>query len=171
MVLPRESLSAIARAAWSKSAGHGGALSLVQHLEDSSAVAGLLARDWLSPHVLSRLAEELPGGQNDAVLLLRWLAGVHDLGKASSGFACADHAGAAQVTAAGLPVPYTRDPISRQPRHDAAGYVALVDWLVAGGTDKRAARSQAMAVGGHHGRFPDKAAPGQVSDPDPRIVE
>jgi CRISPR-associated endonuclease/helicase Cas3 len=149
---------------WSKSAGHGGALSLVQHLEDTSAVAGLLAGEWLSPHVLARLGEELPAGQDDAVLLLRWLAGVHDVGKASSSFACADRAGAAQVTAAGLPVPYARDPISRQPRHDAAGYVALVDWLVAGGADKRAASSQAMAVGGHHGRFPDKAAYGQVSD-------
>jgi CRISPR-associated endonuclease/helicase Cas3 len=62
-------------------------LPLHQHLADSAGIAGLLVDHWVSPQVVSRIARDLDGNVADVRLLVAWLAGVHDVGKASPAFA------------------------------------------------------------------------------------
>jgi CRISPR-associated endonuclease/helicase Cas3 len=57
-------------------------------MEDSAAVAGLLWDEWLPFGVRRLIAEALPGGEGDGRRLVVWLAGVHDIGKATPAFAC-----------------------------------------------------------------------------------
>ncbi|MGX1487746.1 hypothetical protein RKD41_000005 [Streptomyces tendae] len=65
-----------------------GWLPLWRHMEDSAAVAGLLWDQWLPSGVRRLVAEALPQGELDARALAVWLAGVHDIGKATPAFAC-----------------------------------------------------------------------------------
>lgn len=80
------------RSAWAKSyPQHGGPvtdwLPLYQHLDDTAAIAGLLVDHWISPQVLARIGEDLPDGIGGVRTVVAWLAGVHDVGKASPAFA------------------------------------------------------------------------------------
>ncbi|MFJ2568663.1 HD domain-containing protein, partial [Streptomyces sp. NPDC087568] len=65
-----------------------GWLPLWRHMEDSAAVAGRLWDEWLPLSVRRLIAGALPGGEVDARRLMVWLAGVHDIGKATPAFAC-----------------------------------------------------------------------------------
>lgn len=66
---------------WAKSGEDGRWLSIPQHMRDSAAVAGLLWDHWVSDSLRTLLTEE-SGLEPGAVrTLLRWLAGVHDVGK------------------------------------------------------------------------------------------
>ncbi|MFJ2565703.1 HD domain-containing protein, partial [Streptomyces sp. NPDC087568] len=65
-----------------------GWLPLWRHMEDSAAVAGRLWDGWLPLSVRRLIAGALPGGEADARRLVVWLAGVHDIGKATPAFAC-----------------------------------------------------------------------------------
>lgn len=80
-------LSDAARAVWGKTDRRGispvGWLPLWRHLADAADVAGWLWDHWLSPAVRRRIGDELPGGDADGRTLAAWLAGVHDVGKAT----------------------------------------------------------------------------------------
>lgn len=65
-----------------------GWLPLWRHMEDSAAVAGLLWDRWLPANVRALISGALPGGERDGQRLAVWLAGVHDVGKATPAFAC-----------------------------------------------------------------------------------
>ncbi|PZT79778.1 MULTISPECIES: HD domain-containing protein [unclassified Streptomyces] len=76
-------LSAPTRTVWAKhdrdSAGW-------RHMEDSAAVAGLLWDSWLPAGVRRVISASLPGGEDDGRRLAVWLAGAHDIGKATPAF-------------------------------------------------------------------------------------
>ncbi|WP_327651998.1 CRISPR-associated helicase Cas3' [Micromonospora aurantiaca] len=146
-----------ARAVWGKTDRKGtspiGWLPLWRHLADSADVAGRLWDHWLSPAVRRRIADELPDGDRDARTLAVWLAGVHDIGKATPAFAIQAPALAQRMRDRGLD--YDRDLIRSDRRyapHATAGHVILADWLGRQGlTDPH---PYAVVVGGHHGAPP-----------------
>jgi len=84
-------LSRAARSVWAKSVDEGGGwLPLWQHMDDSADVAGALFDDWLAPSVVRLLAAEFGGEVDQARTAIMFLAGVHDLGKATPAFAVQD---------------------------------------------------------------------------------
>ncbi|MER7835358.1 CRISPR-associated helicase Cas3' [Streptomyces sp. NPDC096040] len=135
-------------------------------MEDSAAVTGLLWDRWLPEGVRRRVSEVLPDGEKDARLLVTWLAGVHDIGKATPAFACQVDALADRMRFAGLEMPYRRE-MGRDRRmapHGLAGQLLLQEWLEERcGWPGRATAQFAVVVGGHHGVPPDHA---QVGDLD-----
>ncbi|MFF7358378.1 CRISPR-associated helicase Cas3' [Streptomyces filipinensis] len=160
-------LSGPARLVWAKhDRDSDGWLPLWRHMGDSAAVAGLLWDRWLPDAVRRRVAEVLPGGEADARLLVTWLAGVHDVGKATPAFACQVDALADQMRAAGLEMPYRREmgQDRRMAPHGLAGQLLLQEWLEERcGWPGRVTAQFAVVVGGHHGVPPDYV---QVGDLD-----
>lgn len=133
-------------------------MALVRHLEDAAAVAGYLWDDFLPQATRSFICEALavPGDQGRR--LVCWLAGVHDIGKATPAFA-----------AKALPIlPQVLDrmrdhgldarptPEDRQAPHATAGQVLLDEWLADRhpGTMRRTRNTLTCVVGCHHGTTP-----------------
>ncbi|MFD8375801.1 CRISPR-associated helicase Cas3' [Streptomyces sp. NPDC059688] len=144
-----------ARSVWAKHDRDGGGwLPLWRHMEDSAAVAGLLWDGWVPPAIRALIAEVLPGGETDARALVVWLAGVHDIGKATPAFACQVDELAEVMRDQGLPMRSAAavGPDRRLAPHGLAGQVLLGEWLegrcgwAAGLTGQFT-----VAVGGHHG--------------------
>ncbi|WP_433533004.1 CRISPR-associated helicase Cas3' [Micromonospora sp. CA-263727] len=143
-----------ARSVWGKTDRKGtspvGWLPLWRHLADSADVAGQLWDHWLSPATRRRIAEEVPGGDADARTLAVWIAGVHDIGKATPAFACQAYPLAERMRDRGLA--FHRDLIRADRRyapHATAGHVVLADWLQEQGWIDP--HPYAVIVGGHHG--------------------
>ncbi|WRO42892.1 putative CRISPR-associated helicase Cas3' [Mycobacterium canetti] len=129
---------------------------LLGHMIDTAQVAGILWDEHLADSV-KRLVRSIAGGSdNNARQLVTFLAGVHDLGKASPAFQIksADLARRLQqVTGVDL-CPSTA--VAKAWHHTLAGGAAIkqlldrtpwqphVDWLSA-------------VVGGHHGTYPEKS--------------
>ncbi|MEV6274869.1 CRISPR-associated helicase Cas3' [Nocardia sp. NPDC051832] len=148
-------LSDATQSAWAKSDRDGGSMSLTQHLFDSSVVAGLLWDDWLPDRTKQVVSEVLPGGIDDGRVLLRWLAGVHDVGKLSVAFACQVQELADRMHACGLSsrgVPANR----RALPHGLAGEVAMNVFLLQRGWDRRIASTYSVVVASHHGVPPTR---------------
>ncbi|ROO52782.1 CRISPR-associated Cas3 family helicase [Micromonospora sp. Llam0] len=147
-------LGAAARAAWGKTDRTGtspvGWLPLWRHLADTADVAGQLWDHWLGPAVRRRIADELPGGDADGRTLAVWIAGVHDIGKATPAFAHQAGNLAERMRDHGLG--YQRDLIRADRRyapHATAGHIVLAHWLdQQNWTDPH---PFAVIVGGHHG--------------------
>ncbi|WP_320068179.1 CRISPR-associated helicase Cas3' [Micromonospora sp. RTGN7] len=149
----QDALSESARLVWGKTnRDRGFWLPLHRHLADSADVAGLLWDVWLPANVRQRIAEPLPGSADDGRRLVRWLAGIHDIGKATPAFAwqvrhlrraMQDHGFVFddQVEKDRLCAP-----------HGPAGHLALIDWLTAAhGWTRDQTEAYAVVVGGHHG--------------------
>ncbi|MBO4208855.1 CRISPR-associated helicase Cas3' [Micromonospora echinofusca] len=143
-----------ARSVWGKTDRRGtspvGWLPLWRHLADTADVAGQLWDHWLSPAARRRIADELPGGDTDARTLAVWIAGVHDIGKATPAFAHQAHHLAERMRDHGLG--YHRDLIRADRRyapHATAGHLVLADWLHQ--QDWTDPHPYAVIVGGHHG--------------------
>lgn len=154
--------SAAAASVWAKTeqgarwgSGEGqGWLSLVQHLEDAAGVAEHLWDDWVPDLVRHRVASEI-GGHEAARRLTVFLAGVHDIGKATPAFAHLAHAVqrgelVSAMEREGLTA--ARMGISDMLRHTVTGHLALQEWLMCrhGYTATRAA-ALATVVSAHHG--------------------
>ncbi|WP_043731713.1 CRISPR-associated helicase/endonuclease Cas3 [Streptomyces zinciresistens] len=133
-------------------------LPLWRHMADSAAVAGLLWDHWLPRNVREMLAGPLPGGEDDGRRLCVWLAGTHDIGKATPAFACQVDELAGVMNAAGLGM-RTRKQFGddrRMAPHGLAGQVLLEEWLEERhGWTRRASGQFAVVAGGHHGVPPD----------------
>ncbi|GGN94000.1 CRISPR-associated helicase/endonuclease Cas3 [Actinoplanes lobatus] len=153
-------LSDAARTVWGKTDRTGlsvvGWLPLWRHLADAADVAGRLWDHWLSPAVRHRIADELPGGDTDGRTLAVWLAGVHDIGKATPAFAVqASFRGQTanlvqRMRDRGLDFDHQQVcDQRRQARHDAAGHLVLAEWLRE--RDWTDPHAYAVVVGGHHG--------------------
>ena len=162
-------LSRAAGSAWAKhDLGTDGWLPLWRHMADSAAVAGLLWDRWLPGHVRELVAGPLPGGEADGRRLVVWLAGVHDIGKATPAFACQVDALADRMRGVGLAMPYRREMGAdrRVAPHGLAGQLLLQEWLEERhGWAWRATGQFAVVIGGHHGAPPDE---GQVHALDSR---
>ncbi|MBQ1024914.1 CRISPR-associated endonuclease Cas3'' [Micromonospora sp. C95] len=147
-------LGVAARTVWGKTDRLGtspvGWLPLWRHLADTADVAGQLWDHWLGRAARHRIADELPGTEADARTLLVWLAGIHDIGKATPAFACQAYNLAERMRDHGLG--YQRDLISADRRyapHAIAGHVLLADWLHE--QNWADPHPYAVVVGGHHG--------------------
>ncbi|MDG4771246.1 CRISPR-associated helicase Cas3' [Solwaraspora sp. WMMD792] len=146
-------LSDAASSAWGKTSEDGpGWLPLWQHLADAAAVAERLWRHWLNDAVRQRISSALPGGDADGRLLVAWLAGVHDIGKATPAFAVQRDDLMSRMHARGLTVDNRVKADRRIAPHALAGQILLEDWLIDGHDwVPRAAATFAVVVGGHHG--------------------
>lgn len=148
-----EALSEPARRIWGKSQLLTSAwLPLWRHLADSAGVAGRLWDFWLPAAVRQRISRELPGGDQDGRRLVRWLAGVHDIGKATPAFACQVPHLARRMEQVG----FTFGPQAKAERrlapHSVAGHLVLLGWLERRyGWTRSQASAFAVVVGGHHG--------------------
>ncbi|MFB9346008.1 CRISPR-associated helicase Cas3' [Streptomyces heliomycini] len=148
-----------ARSVWAKhDRDTDGWLPLWRHMEDSAAVAGLLWDRWLPVGVRRLVAEALPRGESDARVLAVWLAGVHDVGKATPAFACQVDQLADAMRVQGLEMRSAKamGPDRRIAPHGLAGQVLLGEWLEEryGWTSARTGQFT-VAVGGHHGVPPE----------------
>ncbi|WP_324191942.1 CRISPR-associated helicase Cas3' [Nocardia brasiliensis] len=152
-------LSEAARSVWAKSPNTVGEwLPLWQHMDDSADVAGHLFDRWLAPSVVELLVEELGGGREAAGCAVRFLAGVHDLGKATPAFAI-QHEGLAQrMREQGLYMRLNRRGMADRQlaHHTVAGHHLLIDWLVERGWSRRWAVAWGVVLGGHHGAPPNQ---------------
>jgi CRISPR-associated endonuclease/helicase Cas3 len=130
-------------------------LPLWQHLDDAADVAGLLWDEWVSLSIRRLIGWALPDGEADGRRLLCWLAGVHDIGKATPAFAVQVGELANQMVRAGLTIgPMVQADRSRL-RHEVAGAAILDRWLAERTALGRLARRQLTdVIGGHHGSFP-----------------
>ncbi|MFE5614129.1 CRISPR-associated helicase Cas3' [Streptomyces sp. NPDC056524] len=141
---------------------------LWQHLEDSAAVAGLLWDRWLPARVRRLIGAMLPGGEADGRRLAVWLAGVHDIGKATPAFACQVEQLADRMRAAGLEMRSQQAMGSDRSMapHGLAGQVLLGEWLEEhhGWAPKQTGQIT-VVVGGHHGVPPEH---GQIAALDNR---
>lgn len=164
------SLTAAARSLWGKSDyGEGECwLPLYVHLADAAGVAGRLWDCWL-PKVTREVVARAVGGEDggDEALarsLLVFLAGVHDVGKATPVFQAkgvpfgwSDARGIAwKPERAGFVL--NRDLVGkRDPTHPIAGELILEKYLARHGASDCGAsgvRSLPSIVGAHHGNFP-----------------
>ncbi|MFE3153090.1 CRISPR-associated endonuclease Cas3'' [Streptomyces sp. NPDC059218] len=134
-----------------------------RHMEDSAAVAGLLWGTWLPASVRRLIASALPGGEQDARRLAVWLAGVHDIGKATPAFACQVDQLANRMDAQGLTMRLQQSigPDRRIAPHGLAGQVLLGEWLrERHGWMVKQTGQFTVVVGRHHGVLP---GPGQIA--------
>jgi CRISPR-associated endonuclease Cas3-HD len=133
----RLALSEAAGCVWAKSrSSDDGWLPLWRHQDDSAAVAGRLWDEWLPGSVRDRISGCLPGDDAAGRSLLVWLAGVHDIGKATPAFAMQVRTLAERMRQRGLDVP-PGDPERRRVPHATAGQLVLRAWLEARGWQHR----------------------------------
>ncbi|MDP9427573.1 MAG: CRISPR-associated helicase Cas3' [Actinomycetota bacterium] len=132
---------------------------LWQHLDDTAAVAGRLWDVWVPRSVRREIAVAVDGDDARARRLLTWLAGIHDVGKASPAFAVQYPDGAHRMAAHGLTTSLSpKDPERRMLRHELAGHICLNRWLKSRyGWRVADADRLAVVVGGHHGIAPTSA--------------
>lgn len=154
-------LSPQAHSVWAKSSrGDFGRpsmwLPLALHLADAMGVAERCAQEWVSEQqwrVLVRsLGIEDAAVARDVVLsVIRFSAGVHDIGKAAPTFSAKMPDLDAAMAAAGL----THGTVERNDmssmKHGLAGAVIIKEYLASRGWTAPAASALASVVGGHHG--------------------
>lgn len=83
---PLAGVSSRARSLWAKSGDETGWLSLPQHMVDSAGVAARLWEYWASASLRASCARACHLGVEETGILLSWLAGTHDIGKACRRF-------------------------------------------------------------------------------------
>lgn len=157
LVSPNQRWSPSAAAIWGKTNSDDDSwLPLWRHLEDSAHVAGLLWDHWLPLAAKRHVAASLDGDMASARRLLVWLAGVHDIGKATPAFAVKALTMHGRLLDSGLDlgVPLAE---SRRAPHGALGFVVIDKWLEERfpSSTPRAREALAVVVGAHHGVMPD----------------
>ncbi|WP_308258735.1 CRISPR-associated helicase Cas3' [Saccharothrix obliqua] len=129
-------------------------LPLQQHLDDAAAVAGRLVDEWLSPQVLDRIGRDLPDGHDGVRALSCWLAGVHDVGKASPAFVVQVPELVVRMRDAGL-VNWSVPPHGERGlvRHELVSHLAVRGFLADrfGSARLPIVEQLASVVGSHHG--------------------
>lgn len=153
-------LSEDARLVWGKTNRDRGLvwLPLFRHLADSADVAGLLWDVWLPVTVRQRIAGSFPGGFDDGRVLVRWLAGVHDIGKATPAFTWQVGPLREAMREHGFTFDRQVEVDRGRAPHGTAGQIVLTDWLTGRhGWDRASAGGYAVVVGGHHGVPPTVA--------------
>lgn len=125
-------------------------LSLPLHLTDAMHVAGALWDSFVPTAVRQLIAAEA-GGDEAARNLVSFLAGTHDVGKASSAFQKSLPPGSAPHLADhGLVI----SAFAKNIPHGTLGQVAMMDWLVARYGRGPGASDLGDVIGGHHGLNP-----------------
>ncbi|MCC7366296.1 MAG: CRISPR-associated helicase Cas3' [Dehalococcoidia bacterium] len=139
---------------------------LACHLADTAAVALELWDTCLAPATRARLAEGLGLDEPNAGRWTAFLAGLHDLGKASAPFQRKyDEAGfRARLEGTGLVVGNDEDP-----GHGSVTFAAAGRLLEERGVPRVTARRLATLIGAHHGRFVDPKERGDIGEGRPDI--
>lgn len=148
---PRVQLSEAARSVWAKSIDErGGWLPLWQHMDDSAGVANQIFHQWLAPSVKLLFASEFDGDVDQARVALTFLAGAHDLGKATPAFAVQDTVLAQRMCEQQLYMPPSKVVLVDRhlAHHSVAGQHLLVRWLIEQGWAKPTARAWGVVIGG-----------------------
>lgn len=145
-------LSDRALSVWAKTGGASEWLPLVQHLSDTLWIAAYLYDHWVSRAVMQRWLDQ---GMSDGDLraLVLFLAGTHDIGKASPAFVAQCEPLAERARLAGLPchtIAELKEDRKALP-HSLISEYALHQWLTGKGVDDGAARALASVLGAHHG--------------------
>lgn len=155
--------SEAAWSAWGKlDAAAASSMPLVRHLEDSAAVACYLWDEFLPDATKRCICEGLavPDGQGRQVV--SWLAGIHDVGKATPAFAA--KAAVTMPSVLGLMRDHDLDARptieDRLVPHATAGQVVVEEWLAKRypQSNRRVRNSYASVVGCHHGSTPSVGA-------------
>ena len=152
-------------------------LQLFVHLSDSAAVAERLWLEWVPSGTKEIIIRDI-GDPELARKVSMFIAGVHDIGKATPVFQSKPltHASGMRGLSlqqkpqqAGLKFPKRPLTELNRPTHSIAGQKILESYLIkAQHWDQAVARSYACVVGGHHGQ-PPKLAALRKSDEDVRI--
>ncbi len=164
-------LSAQARALWGKTDRDAGEewLPLYVHMSDSALVAEKIWDEWLPEGTREIIASNFNGDATLAKRVTVFLAGIHDLGKATPVFQSKPITYAPNVDnnsmawipeQAGLTVGHFDNP--NNPTHPMAGELLLERYLIDIGWSKNIARSYASVVGSHHGKPPDERKLGEL---------
>lgn len=154
-------LSEAGRSVWAKSlTAEGQWLPLWQHLDDAADVMGELFDEWLPSATRALIAAPFGGNESAARTAVRFLAGVHDLGKATPAFAVQDPDLVARMGEFGLSVGAPKAGLLNRARvhHSLAGHHLLRSWLLERGWSRRTVAAWAVIVGGHHGVPPNPLA-------------
>src|SRR5262245_18127737 len=106
-----------------------GWLPLWRHLADAAAVAKLLWQHWLSSATRGQISAALPDRDADGIRMLTWLAGLHDIGKATPAFAWQVKILRNRMTDHGLAFDPQVEKDRRQAPHALAGQILLEEWL------------------------------------------
>lgn len=147
-----------ARSLWAKSGDGVDFLTLPQHLVDSACAASLIFNSWLSQPVKEFLCAELQIEEPELEGLYLWLAGTHDVGKASATFqrlllgrGGLEHLVYA-VSDAGLDTGLSVDEanFSKLPHSIVSGEILSL-WLEEQGVRRPKANAVAGVVNAHHG--------------------
>lgn len=151
-----EELSVQARSLWAKSGDETGFLNLPQHLIDVAGVAGVLWDSWLSTHSRQWLARKLGLDQPEVRVLLMWLAGTHDIGKATRLFQRqlekrGDSSHSDRIADAGLSLTFQRAEMDVYVPHSTFSRAALRNWLADQGVGKSITNSLSQVAEAHHG--------------------
>lgn len=145
-------------AQWAKPGDELGHLPLVQHLGDTVCVAAVLWDEWLAESVKSSLREKADIEESDLRTLFLFLAGAHDVAKATLKFARQiehDERGRLivdDIAATGLPMKMTKaEAESRHFQHGLVGELLVTDWLRTRGSPRAVAGALGAVIGAHHG--------------------
>lgn len=147
-------LSPQARSLWAKTGGgeEGNLWSpLYVHMADSALVARKLWDEWVSDSIKRQISDCVDGDDLAAASLVFWLAGIHDIGKATPGFQYKVPERAEFVQEMGLRLP-SAHMVSHPPSHANMGEVILERKLDGRGWDY--SWSLGGIVGSHHGVAP-----------------
>lgn len=143
---------------WAKSGDETGSLSLPQHLADAACVAWRLWDRWVADSVKRSLAASSNMAEDDVRATVVFLAGVHDVAKATRRFSRQiEHEERGRllvddIVATGLPMEMSDlEAESRGFAHGLAGEVLLTSWLKGEGCPKRMAGALGSVIGAHHG--------------------
>lgn len=120
-------LSPQARSLWAKTGGgeEGNLWSpLYVHMADSALVARKLWDEWVSDSIKRQISDCVDGDDPAAAALVSWLAGIHDIGKATPGFQYKVPERAEFVQEMGLCLPSARM-VSHPPSHANMGEVIV----------------------------------------------
>lgn len=151
-------LSSAARAIWGKTDREDGEewLPLYVHMSDSARVAAHIWDDWLPEGTRAIIAGDVEGREDVAKRIVMFLAGIHDLGKATPVFQdkpirYGDGASMSWMARdAGLTIPAMDDHAT--PTHPVAGAFLLDRYLATAHHWKPlACEGYASIVGSHHG--------------------
>ncbi|MHB1007516.1 MAG: CRISPR-associated helicase Cas3' [Chloroflexota bacterium] len=135
---------------WGKTGPNGSYHPLICHMLDVAAVALCMWSEVLAPSVRCRLSQDLGLPEAEAGRWVAFFAGLHDLGKASPGFALQNKDAAGRLRAYGfkpspLPAKCPHGTVTANTLRHALRDFSLNEGLVG---------SLARVLGGHHGAFP-----------------
>ncbi|WP_228523263.1 CRISPR-associated helicase Cas3' [Mycolicibacterium phlei] len=150
--------SEAASAAWAKSPNDTGCwLPLWRHMADAADVAGDLFDTWLPESVVRTLSAPLDGDVAAARSAMCFLAGLHDVGKATPAFAVQCEPLAQHMRERGLDVPAAKAILTDRllVPHAVASYHLFRGWLVDRGWSAVKATAWAVILASHHGVPPD----------------